>query len=227
MSGLQKPWREACEADLRLHTEADSIRFWRVAHESEGGPRSIFDYRFEHTLAVVKLARWLAARTGADAEVTECAAWLHDCRKRLNDPGGKDTHARDAAAAVDAILDGTDFPSPKIPAVKHAILHHVGLRLTHRLEPLETACLWDADKLSKIGAASLVHFTCISGGFEPVDTTHILEKGERWLGLAQGIVDSLNTDIARAEGERRFAFLCRYYAQLHREWSDPMQESLT
>jgi uncharacterized protein len=225
VNGPLKPWRETCEADLRVHSEADSIRFWRVSHEAEGGPRAVFDYRFEHTLGVVKLARWLAQQTGADLEIVECAAWLHDCRKRLQDPKGKDTHARDAAEAVDSILAGTDFPAFKIPGVKEAILQHVGLRLTRRLEPLEAACLWDADKLSKIGAASLVHFSCISGGFGPVDTAQNLERGEHWLTLARGIVDSLNTDVARAEGERRYRFLVKHYAQLRREWSDPMEES--
>jgi len=221
-----KPWRAVCEADLRAHSEADSIRFWRVSHERESGPRAVFDYRFEHTLGVVKLARWLAPLAMADPDVVECAAWLHDCRKHLQDSNGKDTHAQDAANAVDAILEGTDFPFEKISAVKHAILHHVGLRLTHRLEPVEAACLWDADKLSKIGAASLVHFSCISGGFGPVDTQHILERGERWLGLARGIVDSLNTETARKEGERRYHFLAHHYAQLRQEWNDPMKESL-
>lgn len=225
MSDSRKPWRFACEADLRVHSEADSIRFWRVSHDTDGTPRAIFNYRLEHTLGVVKLARWLAPLAKADPDIVECAAWLHDCRKHLNDSRGKDTHARDAAEVVDAILEGTDFPVEKISAVKLAILHHVGLRLSHRLEPVETACLWDADKLSKIGAASLIHFGCISGGFEPVDTEHILERGERWLALARGIVDSLNTEAARTEGELRYQFLLQHYAQLRREWSEPMQES--
>ena len=226
MSGTLKPWRVACETDLRAHSEADSIRFWRVYHEVGGGSRALFNYRFEHTLAVVKLARWLASMEGADSEVLECAAWLHDCRKHLNAESTKDTHARDAAEAVEGILRDTDFPKDKLPAVKHAILHHVGLRLTHQLQPIETACLWDADKLSKLGAASLVHFSCISSGFEPVDTTHILERGERWIELAKGIVQSLNTGAGREEGARRFRFLHLHYAQLRREWSDPLQESL-
>ncbi len=226
MIGVLKPWREACEAGLRAHSEADAIRFWRVSHETEEGPQAIFDYRFEHTLAVVKLARWLAQRTGADLEILECGAWLHDCRKLLNTPGGKDTHARDAAEALEGILEGSDFPVAKLPAVKQAILQHVGLSLAHPLEPLEAACLWDADKLSKLGAASLVHFGCISGGFGPVDTAHILERGQRWLELARGITESLNTPIAREEGQRRYRFLVQHYAQLRREWSDPMQESL-
>jgi uncharacterized protein len=183
----------------------------------------VFDYRFEHTLAVVKLARWLSPLAGADPEIVECAAWLHDCRKRLRDAKGKDHHAQDASAVVESILAGTDFPPAKIPAVRHAIDHHVGLRLEHRLEPVEAACLWDADKLSKIGAASLVHFTCIAGAFEPVRTADILRRGGQWLERARIIAASMNTPMARQEADRRVVFLAAHYQQLQREWADPME----
>ncbi|WP_306589742.1 HD domain-containing protein [Geothrix sp. 21YS21S-4] len=217
------PWRTACERALRGFSDADSIRVWGIGHEVDGTYVPIFNYRFEHTYAAVLLARWLAPATGADAEVVECAAWLHDVVKRLKDPGAKDTHAQDASAEVEGILAGTDFPSAKIPAVRHAIEHHVGLRLTKRLEPLETACLWDCDKLSKVGAASLIHFGCISGAFQPITTAEILRRGEAWLDLARGIVASFNTPPAQVEGRKRLAFLEAHYAQLRREWSDPME----
>lgn len=221
-----RPWRTACEEALRAQTEADAIRFWRISHPAPEGPRPVFDYRFEHTLAVVKVALWLAPLAGADPEVVECAAWLHDSRKHLNEHHGKDTHAQDASNAVPGILDGTDFPPGKIPAVRHAIERHVGLRLSHRLTPVATACLWDADKLSKIGAASLVHFGGIAGAFGPVDTALLLQRGERWLDLARGITDSMNTPPARAEAERRLAFLQAYYRQLRGEWGSPMEPTL-
>jgi uncharacterized protein len=222
-----RPWRKACEEALRAYTEADAIRFWRVAHDTPDGPRPNFDYRFEHTLAAVKVARWLAARTGADPEIVECAAWLHDCRKRLKDPLAHDAHARDASGAVEGILAGTDFPPDKIPAVRHAIEHHVGLSLKRKLEPLETACLWDADKLSKLGAASLIHFNCIAGAFQPVDTADILERGGKWLELARMIADCMNTAPGRDEARRRLKFLQDYYGQLRREWNDPMETALS
>jgi uncharacterized protein len=221
-----KPWRQACEEALKAHSEPDAIRFWRVSHTDKGTSLPIFDYRYEHTLAAVKIARWLAPKVGADPAIVECAAWLHDCTKRYQEPKGHDTHARDASAHAAKILAGTDFPAAKIPAVRHAIEHHVGLRLAKRLEPLETACLWDADKLSKIGAASLVHYGCISGAFQAIDTTAILERGEHWLELARGIVTSMNTEPARREAERRMAFLERHYRQLRREWNEPMEEIL-
>jgi uncharacterized protein len=220
-----KPWRQACIDALKGRSEADAIRFWRTAHHVDGGVRPIFDYRFEHTVAAVKIGLWLARKTGADPEIVECAAWLHDFRKILQDPLGKDTHAQDAAEALPEILEGTDFPPEKIQAVQHAILHHVGLRLTRPIEPLEAACLWDADKLSKIGAASLVHHGCISGAFQPIDTGTILERGETWLKLAAGIVESMNTEPGREEARKRLEFITRHYRQLRREWGEPMEES--
>jgi uncharacterized protein len=220
-----KPWRQACEAALKAHSEPDAIRFWRVSHERDGIPHPIFDYRFEHTLAAVKIARWLAPKVGADLDIVECAAWLHDCTKRYREPKGHDSHADEASAQVAMVLEGTDFPPSKIPAVRHAIEHHVGLRLERKLEPIETACLWDADKLSKLGAASLVHYGCISGAFQAIDTTAILERGEHWLTLARGIVTSMNTEPARKEAGQRTEFLERYYKQLRREWNEPMEET--
>jgi len=225
-TAIPRPWRHACEDALKAHSEPDAIRFWRVSHDTDGTLHPVFDYRFEHTLAAVKIARWLAPRVGADPEIVECAAWLHDCTKRYQEPKGCDTHAQDASARVPAILEGTDFPATKIPGVRNAIEQHVGLRLTRKLEPIETACLWDADKLSKIGAASLVHYGCISGAFQAIDTRIILERGEHWLGLARDIVGSMNTEPARQEAARRLAFLEQHYRQLRREWSEPMEETL-
>jgi uncharacterized protein len=217
------PWRQVCEEALRVRSEADAIGAWGFSRETEGGPRAAFNYRFEHTLAVVRTARWLCPLCGADAETVECAAWLHDVRKEMQRGRAADFHAAEASAAVEGILAGTDFPNAKIPAVRHAIERHVGLRLAVPLEPLETAALWDCDKLSKIGAASLVHFACIAAAFHPVTTEAILKRGESWLDLAEGIAASMNTAPARVEAARRLEFLKEHYAQLRREWSDPME----
>ena len=218
-------WRKKCEADLRAFTDADSIRFWGIAHEVDGEARPVFNYRFEHTIAAVKLGRWLCPQVGADLDVVECALLLHDCRKKLKDPFTKDTHAIEASAAVPEILRDTDFPQSKIAAVCHAIEHHVGLKLTKKLSPIETACVWDCDKLSKLGAASLIHFGCISGAFQPITTEDILLRGEAWLELCKVIAASMNTLPGKVEAERRLAFLRAHYRQLGGEWREPMKPS--
>ena len=205
-------WRKVCEVAQRAHTEADAIQFWGTSYtDDSGATRPIFNYRFEHTLATVKIARWLSIMTGADLEIVECAAWLHDCRKFLSSPQSSDTHAQEASAAIEYILEISDFPKTKIPAVRHAIENHVGFELISKLEPLETACLWDADKLSKIGAAGLAHYISIAGILEKsMDTTKLLLHGEQWLQRAQIITKSMNTDAAKQEAIHRLSFVTNY-----------------
>jgi uncharacterized protein len=220
MTRAPAKWQAACEKDLSDFTRQDALRFWGAWHLEKGEKAPPFDYRLEHTLAVVALGKWLGPQVGADMDVLLCAAWLHDCRKRLgskNTNDQKDRHALDAAEALDGILDGTDFPQHKIPHVRHAILHHVGLSLDGPLEPLETACLWDIDKLSKLGAASLVHFLCISPGFQRATTLRALKMGEEWLGTAQAAASSMNTAPARAEAAARLEFLRSFYSRLRDE----------
>jgi uncharacterized protein len=215
-SSAPTPWRAACERALVGFTQEDALRFWGRGHCAGETKVPPFDYRYEHTLAVVGLTKWLAPLVKADIDVLTCSAWLHDCRKKLGN-AGQDTHAADAADALDGILEGTDFPRRKIEAVRHAILHHVGLSLESPLAPLETACLWDIDKLSKLGAASLVHFIGIAPGFGPLATSNVLERGEKWLELAKGTVESMNTHPAMVEAEARYVFLRTFYGRLKAE----------
>jgi uncharacterized protein len=216
MSSTLRPWQDACENALRGVTNGDALKYWGHGHSRNGALVPPFDYRFEHTLAVVKLGKWLAPQVSADADVLICAAWLHDCKKRYGTKEN-DSHALDAAEALDEILGGTDFPPQKIPAVRHAILNHVGLSLSVPLEPLETACLWDIDKLSKLGAASLVHYIAIGPAFQPYTTVEVLKRGEAWLELAIGTVSSMNTEPAKAEAKARFEFLQDFYRRLRDE----------
>jgi len=218
MASTPLSWQTACEKALREFTRQDALRFWGWGHDVDGTNIPAFDYRFEHTLAVVKLGEWLGPLVGADHDILICAAWLHDCKKRLGQ-AGTDNHALEAANALDEILEGTNFSPHKIEATRHAILHHAGLSLTEPLTPLETACLWDIDKLSKLGAASLVHFMCINPAFQPTTTSESLEKGEKWLELVPDIVAGMNTAPAKLEARERFEFLRQYYIRLKNEWT--------
>jgi uncharacterized protein len=83
----------------------------------------------------------------------EAATWLHDIAK----PESQD-HGRDGALIARQILANTDFPRDKVEAVAEAIEKHVGLFTEERVEPLEAAVVWDADKLSKLGATAVLHF---------------------------------------------------------------------
>jgi len=173
---------------------------------------------------VVRQCEKLGRQLGADLEVLEAAAWLHDIVKSHSTKTAAVPDATLAAEEARRWLRSTDFPPSKIDGVYEAIRSHEGLSLDHPLEQLEAAILWDADKLSKLGALYVVHNLCISPVFAPLfegratDTDLVLGSMERWLRLGERIVASTNTELGRAEGERRLAYLKSFVQELEDEW---------
>ena len=172
-----------------------------------------FNYRWEHVQAVVALARWLAAETGADAEVAEAAAWLHDIAK------SEANHAHVGAERAREILAATDFPAERIDAVADAIAQHEGLTLDAPLSPLAAAILWDADKLAKLGATGDLHFLAAGFSLRPT-SRETAEEQRRWTeDIAARTAASMNTAPARAEAARRLEATRAWNAALRRELS--------
>jgi len=210
-------WLEVARAAAQRQAMAEARHLWGV----RAGAEPPFNYRLEHIRSVVGIALELAAATGADHEVVLAAAWLHDVSKAFAEERG-DGHGLRGAARARAILRRTDFPREKIDAVAHAISCHVGLFRDEPTEPIEAAILFDADKLSKLGAASLIHFLCsfpasASRAGSPPDTASAATELKRWSELAPRIVESLTTEPGRAMGRERLALLQQLVAQLERE----------
>lgn len=171
-----------------------------------------FNYRWEHVQAVVRLAVRLAALTGADGEVVEAAAWLHDVAK----PGSK-KHGQDGAAAARQILRQTDFPQEKVEAVADAIVKHVGLFTDEPVEPLEAAVVWDADKLSKLGATAVLHFLGYKLMVGEGTTVQWLEELPD-LSWMERTAHSFHTAPARAAGRKRLEVYRALWRQALREF---------
>lgn len=158
-------------------------------------------------------------------EVLQAAVWLHDIVKSHSPEQGDVSDAERAAEEARAFLSGTDFPPSKVDAVCEAIRVHEGLFRDRPLEQLEAAILWDADKLSKLGATYLVHGLCIRPAFDPIfqgkptDTDLILHSLESWVGMGERIVASMNTQPGRAEGASRLSFLREFVEELRGEWA--------
>ena len=197
-------WREVVREAAREAAVAEE-------RARRGGGRVAFCYRWEHVQAVVRLSVRLAKLTGADGEVVEAAAWLHDVAKG---PGVVD-HGQEGAVAARRILAGTDFPPHKIEAVAEAVARHVGLFTEEAVEPLEAAVVWDADKLSKLGATAVAHFI----GYKMIKGQATTRGLVEWLPdteWQEGVVRSLNTAPARAAGRARletYRAFCRRLVQ--------------
>ena len=197
------PWQEVVRAAAEEAATADSRHDW-------GDNAIAFNYRWEHVQAVVPLAARLAALTGADPDIVEAAAWLHDVAKPYSQE-----HGRDGAAAARQILAGTDFPPHKVDAVADAIERHVGLFTDEAVEPLEAAVLWDADKLSKLGATAVLHFVGYQIMMGQGTTAAWLDQLPS-LAWMERTVRSFQTSPAQAIGRQRLDTYRNLWA--HARW---------
>ena len=75
--GHAPAWRGA----VRAAAQEAALALDKAKWDKLGCTAPLFAYRWEHVQAVVRLANRLAERTGADREIVEAAAWLHDVGK--------------------------------------------------------------------------------------------------------------------------------------------------
>jgi uncharacterized protein len=213
-------WREVAIEVARRRSTEESLELWGQSPAET--PR--FNYRWEHLQAVARLAERMGRQLNADMDTLMAAVWLHDIVKSHSPEQGQLPDAEAAAEEARRVLAGTDFPPSKLDAVYEAIRHHEGLFREQPLEMLEAAILWDADKLSKLGATYLVHNLPVRPTFDPIfagkatDTDLMVRSLERWVEMGEGIVASMNTEPGRVEGASRLEFLRRFLGKLKDEW---------
>lgn len=203
-------WRAECRTEAHLRAE-DEVRARLQLAADAVVP---FNHRWEHVQRVVQMALWLADKTGADADTVEAAAWLHDICKR------EPNHGKAGARAAQEFLRNTNFPAEKIAAVADAIAQHVGLTRplgATPMTPLEAAVLWDADKLTKLGAGALAYNLSL----RQFDGLTLAERCAELAHFTRTVlvrtVASMNTAPARALAEARYQAMVAYLEQWESE----------
>lgn len=136
---------------------------------------------FDHVLRVLALAQRIGQAEGADLEVVQAAALLHDIGRGRAEAIGRD-HAAFAAERTHDIL--AEAPPEKIEAVAHAVAAH-RFRADPEPSTLEAKVLFDADKLDAIGAVGIARAFAYGGAhnqplWAPLES---LESGDmdRWI----------------------------------------------
>jgi uncharacterized protein len=175
-------------------------------------PGSSFSYRWEHVTTVVTLAVRLAELVGADREIVEAAAWLHDITK-----SDGESHATSGALFARDFLPQTDFPPEKINQVARAIADHKGLWRDEPLTELESMVLWDADKLSKIGLTAAFHWTGMALAEDRLTTMADLITSSRDIPWLEKAVASMHTAPARRAAQSRLEAYNLLYSDLEAE----------
>ncbi len=109
-----------------------------------------------HVTIVVKYAKLLAEKLGADKEIVEIAALLHDYASVKDSLMYKEHHIYGAIEA-ERILKGFNYPEERINKIKECIIQHRGSVVLERTTK-ESICLASADAMAHIDQVpSLLH----------------------------------------------------------------------
>ena len=126
-----------------------------------------------HTVSVVKYGKSLAEKLGADVEIVEIAAYLHDYAS-IKDASFTPEHHIHGAAEAEKILSSLDYPAERIEKVKHCIYAHRGSQKILR-ETLEAECVANADAMAHFDAVpNLLHLAFVKWGMG-------IEEGTEWV----------------------------------------------
>ena len=140
---------------------ADVVRHVRsLVEEACRRPTNPFGYGIwqHHILSVVRYAKLLAEERGADEEIVELAALLHDYASITRGLSAFAQHHLLGAEEAERILSNLNYPTDRIQRVKECILSHRG---STPPEPatIEAQCVADADALSHFDSlSSLFHY---------------------------------------------------------------------
>jgi uncharacterized protein len=145
-------------------TLADSIltKVWEIADSYY--PKNDWAHGKSHIERVLRTALEIGKREGADLEIIELSAILHDIfaneEKRTMIEGFR--HEIEASKEARNILTNLGLTDKTIDSVCHCIESH--RKRTGRIQPqtVEAKCLFDADKLDCIGAIGIVRSAFMS-----------------------------------------------------------------
>ncbi|EIV8664830.1 HD domain-containing protein [Vibrio parahaemolyticus] len=182
----------------------------------------------EHVKRVVKTAKQLCDDENADIAIVLPAAYLHDCFTYPKDhPNRKQSSAIAAKKAI-AYLESIQYPQHYHDAIAHAIEAH-SFSANIRPNTLEAQIVQDADRLDALGAIGVTRCIQVSTHFNAqLYNDNDMFAKERELNDKQftvdhfqtklfKIVDTMNTESAKLEANKRKAFMQTYLKQLHDE----------
>lgn len=114
-----------------------------------------YDFWNDHIKYVVKNSIYLAEKYGADREIVELGALLHDIAMPSR-VGPREEHNVYGAEIADELLTALEYPEDKKERVKNCVLNHRGMKDRSR-NTIEEECVADADVMA--------HFDCLPSMF--------------------------------------------------------------
>jgi len=203
-------------------------------------PKGDWAHGRSHIERVLRTAVELGKREGADLEIIELSAILHDIfaneEKRRGVEGFR--HEIEASKETRKILKRLGLAHKTVDAVCHCVESH--RKRTGRIQPrtIEAKCLFDADKLDCIGAIGIVRSAYMSleqgqefyrvedienykrRNIRPDDT--IIDYAQHSSNLEyelslKDVAKRMYTETGRRLAKERSAFMDEFYSRLGKE----------
>lgn len=147
----------------------------QIVEQACAADTNIFGYDIwtHHILKVVENTKRLAPHFGADPEIVELAALLHDYAS-IKDKALYEHHHIHGPIEAEKLLRRFGYPEEKTEAVKHAIATHRASVIVER-RSAEGECLANADAMSHIEqVSSLLYLAYIHHGMG-------IDEGKTWV----------------------------------------------
>lgn len=124
----------------------DQIKDELLRRTSQSKDKDGYDFWEDHIKYVVDNAVYLAKEYGADVEIVELGALLHDIAMPSN-IGPREEHHIYGAEIAEELLLKYNYPQDRIERVKQCVLNHRGSKDLPR-NTLEEECVADADVMA-------------------------------------------------------------------------------
>ena len=191
-------------------------------------------HNFDHIQRVYNLATKIALAEGADLEIVQAAALLHDANgSDGHDEVARTSHHLDSAEFAGKYLSAQGWSPEHIEAVKHCIISHRFRDTRVTPQTIEAKVLFDADKLDSIGAIGAARAIAYAAGanapfyFPP--SKSFIETGERiddephsayheHIYKLSKIIDRMHTKTGKELAAKREEFLGQFFETLIAEW---------
>lgn len=138
-----------------------------------------------HWARVRRIGLDLAPRTGADRNVVEAFALLHDAR-RWNDGRDPEHGARAAALALELRGELVHLEGRRMELLLEALREHSDGRTE---ADVTVATCWDADRLdlARVGIEPDPRYLCTVPARDPEFLRRAVERSRRWVSWALGM----------------------------------------
>jgi uncharacterized protein len=199
----------------------ESEKFYKDAHGSHDA---------DHVDRVYKNCLRIGEKEGADMEVLQIAAILHDIgRQKETESQGAVCHAEYGAQLAREILDKFELGIDTVNNICHAIESH---RFRNNKIPrtLEAKVLFDADKLDSIGAVGIGRAFLFAGEIKAklhndksveIEKTQAYTKEDtayrEFMVKLKYIKDKMLTNEGRQMAENRHNYMVAFFERLNHE----------